>query len=105
MTHPELLRRLGELSDLRHAGHVLAWDQQVMMPPAGGAARGQALGAISNLAHERLVDPELGALLDAENGDDPQLVRVVRRDHDVARKVPGELAAEMARAGSDGFEV
>ena len=46
MPSPELLKRLGELSDLRHAGHVLAWDQQVMMPPAGGAARGQALAAI-----------------------------------------------------------
>ena len=75
------------------------------MPPAGGAARGQALGALQSLAHERLVAPELGALLDAENGDDPQLVRAVRRDHEVARRVPGELAAEMARAGSDGFEV
>jgi carboxypeptidase Taq len=105
MPSPELLRRLGELSDLRHAGHVLAWDQQVMMPPAGGAARGHALGAIQSLAHERLVAPELGALLDAENGDDPQLVDVVRRDHEVARKVPGELAAEIARAGSHGFEV
>jgi carboxypeptidase Taq len=105
MPSPELLERLGELSDLRHAGHVLAWDQQVMMPPAGGAARGQALGALQSLAHERLVAPELGALLDAENGDDPQLVRVVRRDHDVARKVPGDLAAEMARAGSRGYEV
>ena len=93
MPSPELLRRLGELSDLRHAGHVLAWDQQVMMPPAGGAARGQALGAIQSLAHERLVAPELGALLDAENGEDPQLVRVVRRDHEVARKVPSELTA------------
>jgi carboxypeptidase Taq len=105
MPSPELLRRLGELSDLRHAGHVLAWDQQVMMPPAGGAARGQALGALQSLAHERLVAPELGALLDAENGDDPQLVRVVKRDYEVARRVPGELAAEMARAGSRGFEV
>ena len=105
MPSPELRKRLGELSDLRHAGQVLAWDQQVMMPPAGGAARGQALGVLQSLAHERLVAPELGALLDAENGDDPQLVRVVRRDHEVARKIPGELAAEMARAGSHGFAV
>ncbi len=105
MPSPELLERLGELSDLRHAGHVLAWDQQVMMPPAGGAARGQALGALQSLSHERLIAPELGALLDAENGDDPQLVRAVRRDHEVARRVPGELAAEMARTGSQGFEV
>jgi carboxypeptidase Taq len=105
MPSRELLARLGELSDLRHAGHVLAWDQQVMMPPAGGTARGQALGALQNLAHERLIADELGALLDAENGEDAQLVRVVRRDHEVARRVPVELAADMARAGSEGFEV
>jgi len=36
---PQLAERLGELSDLRHTGHVLAWDQQVMMPPDGAAAR------------------------------------------------------------------
>jgi len=105
MPSPELLRRLGELSDIRHAGHVLAWDQQVMMPPGGGPARGRALGALQSFAHERLVAPELGALLDAENGDDPQLVRAVKRDHEVARRVPGDLAAAMARAGSHGFEV
>ncbi|MEA2218983.1 MAG: carboxypeptidase Taq [Solirubrobacteraceae bacterium] len=100
----DLLERLGELSDLHHAGHVLAWDQQVMMPPAGGPARGLALGAIQNLAHARLVAPELGALLDAGDANDA-IVRVVRRDHDIARRVPGELAAEMARAGSQGFEI
>lgn len=104
MPSPELLERLGELSDLRHVGHLLAWDQQVMMPPAGGPARGLALGAIQSLAHDRLVAPELGVLLDAERADD-QLVRVVRRDHEVARRVPGELAAEMTRAGSQGFAV
>jgi carboxypeptidase Taq len=105
MPSPELLARLGELSDLRHAGHVLAWDQQVMMPPAGGPARHQALGAIESLSHDRLVAPELGALLDAEGDDDPQLVRAVRRDHEVARRVPAELASEITRAGSHGFEV
>jgi carboxypeptidase Taq len=104
MPSPELLARLGELSDLRHAGQVLAWDQQVMMPPAGGPARGQALGAIQSLAHDRLVAPELGALLDAERADD-QLVRAVRRDHEVARRVPADLAAERTRVGSQGFEV
>ena len=106
MPSPELLARLGELSDLNHAGHVLSWDQQVMMPPAGGGARGQALGAISRIAHDRLVAPELGALLDAETGAaDAQLVRAVRRDHEVARRVPSDLAVEMTQAGSAGFEV
>jgi len=105
MPSPELIARLGALSDLRHAGNVLVWDQQVMMPPAGGPGRGLALGALESLAHERLVSPELGALLDAETDQDAALVRVVRRDHEIARRVPGELAAQIALAGSQGFEV
>ena len=64
------------------------------------------MGTLETLAHERLIAPELGALLEAErDGDDPQLVRAVRRDHDIARRVPSELATEMAVAGSEGFEV
>jgi carboxypeptidase Taq len=106
MPSPELLERLGELADLRHASLVLTWDQQVMMPPAGGSARGPVMGTLETLAHERLIAPELGALLEAErDGDDPQLVRAVRRNHDIARRVPSELATEMAVAGSHGFEV
>ena len=100
----ELLARLGQLSDLRHAGQVLAWDQQVMMPPAGGPARSEALGAIESLLHDRLVAPEIGALLDAQSDEDRHLLRAVRRDHEVARRVPGELAAAMTRAGSEGYE-
>ncbi|MEA2191447.1 MAG: carboxypeptidase Taq [Solirubrobacteraceae bacterium] len=101
---PELLARLGQLSDLRHAGQVLAWDQQVMMPPAGGPARSEALGAIESLLHDRMIAPELGALLDAQSEEDQRLLRAVRRDHEVARRVPGELAAAMTRAGSEGYE-
>jgi len=100
---PRLTERLGELTDLGHAGHVLAWDQQVMMPPAGGPARGEALATISRLHHDRLVAPELGALLDEAAAAEPLVARAVRRDHDVARRVPGELTAEISRAGSDGY--
>ena len=100
---PALAARLGELSDLRHAGHVLAWDQQVMMPAAGGRARGEALGTIRRLHHELLVDAQLGTLLDAAADAEPRIVRTVRRDHEIERRVPGELAAEISRAGSDGY--
>ena len=100
---PRLSERLGELTDLGHAGHVLAWDQQVMMPAAGGAARGEALATLSRLHHDRLVAPELGALLDEAAAAEPQIVRAVRRDHDVARRVPGELTAAMSLAGSEGY--
>jgi len=84
MPSPELLARLGELSDLGHAGQIMAWDQQVVMPPGGGPARGAALGTIGRLAHDRLVAPELGALLDAAGPEDALLVRAVRREHERA---------------------
>ncbi|MDP1847247.1 MAG: carboxypeptidase M32 [Solirubrobacteraceae bacterium] len=100
---PRLTERLGELTDLGHTGHVLAWDQQVMMPAAGGPARGEALATISRLHHDRLVAPELGALLDEAAVAEPLVARAIRRDHDVARRVPGELTAQMSRAGSDGY--
>ncbi|MDP2710321.1 MAG: carboxypeptidase M32 [Solirubrobacteraceae bacterium] len=99
----ELLERLGELADLGHAGQLMAWDQQVMMPAEGAAARGEALATISRLHHDRLVDPQLGALLQRDAEAEPLIVRAVRRDHEVARRVPGELTAEMSRAGSDGY--
>jgi carboxypeptidase Taq len=105
MPSPELLARLGELSDLGHAGDIMAWDQQVIMPPRGGVARGTALGTVGRLAHERLVDPGLGLLLDTAGPEDALLVRAVRRDHERARRVPAELAEAMERAGSEGYEV
>ena len=101
----ELLARLGELSDLAHASQIMAWDQQIVMPPRGGPARGLALGTLERIAHERLLAPELGALLDAAGPQDALLVRTVRRDHERAARVPGELAEEMARAGSEGYAV
>jgi len=100
---PQLSERLGELADLSHAGQLMAWDQQVMMPAAGAPARGEALATISRLHHDRLVAPELGALLDAAAAAEPLIARAVRRDHDVARRVPGELTSAMSLAGSDGY--
>jgi len=100
---PQLVERLGELSDLRYMGQLLAWDQQVMMPAGGAPARGEALGTISRMHHDRLVAAELGTLLDGAAGAEPLIVRAVRRDHEIERRVPGDLAAEISRAGSDGY--
>jgi carboxypeptidase Taq len=109
-----LRARVAEIDDLQHAARLLGWDQQTMMPREGAAARGEAIGTIERLAHERLTDPAVGALLDdlaaraapgpAED-DGAALVRVVRRDHDRARRVPAELTAEIARAGSEALGV
>ncbi len=110
MTNPNLDRLrtlLAEVDDLRKALTVLFWDQRVMMPPGGAEARAEALATVGRLAHERFVVPELGRLLDGLNEDDYDhdsfeacLIRVTRRDHDKAVRVPPELTGEMRRSSA-----
>jgi carboxypeptidase Taq len=103
--------RLAELADLSAIGMLLEWDQLVTMPPQGGAARAHQLAVLAGIAHERATAEEIGGLLDElERGDvldelERDVVRVARRDWERARRVPAELAAEIARASADGQEV
>jgi Zn-dependent M32 family carboxypeptidase len=67
VTHPafeRLKERLAEVHDLTKAATLLAWDERVMMPPGGSAARAEALGTASRLAQERFIAGGIGELLD-----------------------------------------
>jgi carboxypeptidase Taq len=108
-----LKQRLGQLSDLGHAMSLAHWDQQTMMPPRGGEARAESLATLTRISHEMFVDDETGRLMDGAiaelngadpDGDDARLVALVRRQWGKARRVPTDLAAEMARAASVGQE-
>ena len=69
------------------------------MPPAGAAARGDVRATIGRLARERFTDEQVGELREsAQPRDDIEADagRVARRDFDKARRVPGELVAEIA---------
>jgi carboxypeptidase Taq len=110
MSMEALRERLAELSDLTAVARLAAWDQRTMMPPEGGPGRGEQLATLERLAHERATADEVGAWLDALepaglDGIDADIVRIARRDFDRARRVPGELAAEIERAASEGQNV
>jgi len=109
----ELRERLAEIHDLSSAAGLLGWDQQTMMPARAAPLRAEQLGTLSRLVHERIADDAIGRLLDRlgpleEDPDadpvDAALVRVTRRDWERARRVPGALAAELARASARGFQ-
>ena len=109
----QLRERLAELTDLNNASHLLGWDQQTMMPPRGAPARAEALATLQRISHETFVSAETGRLLDAAedqldgispSSDEACLVKVTRRRWDKARRVPSDLAADLARAGSIGQE-
>jgi carboxypeptidase Taq len=109
----QLRDRLGVLEDLRNTSGLLGWDQQTMMPPRGGPSRAESMATLERISHEMFIADETGRLLDAAAGaldgaspdsDDASLIRVTRRHYDKARRVPTELAAEIARAASLGQE-
>ena len=105
----ELKERVAEISDLGATASLLAWDQQVKMPPGGAAVRAEQLATVSRLAHEALTSDEVGRLLDRlgpfeeaqpYDSDEASLIRLVRREWEKARRVPAELQGEIRRAGS-----
>jgi carboxypeptidase Taq len=104
---------LGEVNDIGRASAVLGWDQQVNMPPGGGAARGQQLATLGKIAQEKFISDEVGRLIEDLKtefagadpaSDEAAMLRVVSRDYDKARRVPPEFVAEQAVASAKAFE-
>jgi len=103
----ESLRQVGrEIAALRAAEALLAWDQETHMPGKGGAARAESLAAVSTVVHQRQTSDAFWGLIE-ETGSQPDLsvrekalVREVRRDAEKARRIPGDLAAELSRTAS-----
>ena len=60
----ELKARLAEINDLNNAAAMLGWDQLTYMPSGGAPARGRQLATLGRLAHEMLIQPGIGRLLD-----------------------------------------
>jgi len=99
----ELKTRLMEISDLKHAGALLSWDEATYMPPGGALARGRQIALLARLAQEKSIDPVLGRLLDdlrpyeeslPYDSDDASLIRVARREYERDINVPPLFMAE-----------
>ncbi|HZT54324.1 MAG TPA: carboxypeptidase M32 [Gaiellaceae bacterium] len=108
----ELLRRLGEISDLERAALLLTWDEETTMPPLGAAVRAEQRATLVRIAHELATAPALGELLEElrdferthpRESFEASVVRVARRDYEKERRVPGELRAELTRVASRGY--
>jgi len=109
----ELKARLLEISNLRGASALLAWDQSTYMPPGGAEARARQMATLDRLAHEKHVDPALGKLLDdlqaygeslAYDSDEASLIRVARRDFERAIRVPSSFVAEFSDHAAMSFQ-
>ena len=109
----ELKMRLMEISDIRSANALLAWDQATYMPPGGAEARGRQSATLGRIAHEKFIDPAIGRLLDdllafeeslPYESDDAALIRVTRREYERSIRVPPELVAELDEHGTASYQ-
>lgn len=102
--------RLAEVNALHTAVAIMDWDQQTYMPRGGAAARAEHVGQLSKMAHEKFTAEETGNLIQQIDGqvdpesDDAAMLRVVRRDFDLATKIPSALVEEKSRLASQAHE-
>ena len=97
--------RVRQISSIDHAMNFLSWDDAVMMPVGGGAARGEAIARLSKMAHEMLVDEETEILLDAardeaESSWEQANVNIIARRRVRARALPSDLVEALSKATS-----
>ena len=99
-----LKARFHEIDALGGALSVLNWDQAVLMPPGGAAARAEQIATVAVLRHQRLTDPGLSELLAAakapDNDWDRANLREMRRLHALATALPADLVAARSKAAS-----
>ena len=70
MSYEELETQLASIADLEHGIAMLLWDQQVLMPPGGAAARADALATLEQAVHERTAAKELVDLIEDARASD-----------------------------------
>jgi len=106
--YTELRSLIKQAATLGSVGSLLGWDQETYMPPGAAAHRADQQALISGLVHERSTSPRIGELLGKCESDgslrsdefSAANIREMRRDYDLATKIPTELVAELARTGS-----
>ena len=102
--YARLTARFARIATIGEASSVLGWDASAMMPPGGGAARGDQLAVLAGLAHGLLTAPEVaGDLAEADPGTDEwnaANLGLMRHAHIRATAIPEDLVEAQARANS-----
>lgn len=104
--YTQLEARFSKIALLGEAIGMLSWDQSVLMPQGGAAARGDQIAALSVIRHDMLTDSALSNLLDEaaeDNGLDgwqAANLREMRRKWVHATAVPADLVEAISKASN-----
>ena len=102
--YERLVARFKLIATIGECASMLGWDAAAIMPPGGGAARGDQLAVLAVLGHSHLIAPEVEAdLADAEGSDawEEANIRLMRHAYTRARVLPPDLVEVQAKANSD----
>lgn len=112
--YQRLKKRLAEIYYLQSASRLLEWDQETHMPSEGIQSRSDQLAVLNRIAHQKFTNPTIGKILSNLHSfeetlpyysNEASLIRVTRRDHQKAVKVPSAFVAELANHTSVSYHV
>jgi len=112
--YTELCSLVRQASTLGSISALIGWDQETYMPAAGADARAEQQGLLAGIVHERRTMPKIGDLITQCEGQigsaiepgsaQAANVREIRRDYDLATKLPKSLVEEWATTTSKASE-
>ena len=109
----ELKSLLAEIENINTAISLLDWDRVTYMPAQGVEARGKQIATLSQIAHEKFTNGAIAQLLDdlktyeqdlPYDADEASLIRITRRDYDLASKIPTEFAGRFAQIQTECYQ-
>ena len=108
MTNPSAYERLtarfNRIATIGECASMLGWDAAAVMPPGGGAARGDQLAVLAVLGHEHLVAREVAADLavaETSGAWESANLRLMRHAYARAKALPADLVEAQAKANSN----
>lgn len=104
--YDRLKARFARIATLGEAGSMLGWDASAVMPPGGGAARGDQLAVLAGLGHEMMIcertadDLAVAEAAPPDESWDAANLRLMRHAHTRATALPTDLVEACERANS-----
>lgn len=107
MSYSQLCDHLKETALLDSVQSLLAWDEQVNLPPDSAEWRAGQCGSLAKVLHARQTSPSLGKWLakleketDPLTADEKLVIREARRDYDRNTKLPETFVERKTKAES-----
>jgi len=101
--YDRLIDRFARIATINECASMLGWDASAMMPPGGGAARGDQLAVLAGIAHAELTDKRTGDDLDEARPEgewQTANLSMMRHAYIRATALPADLVEAQTRANS-----